>query len=282
MKSLTIKTQITNRETGSVDSYLKDISKYKLIDSEKEIELSKKIKKGDTQAMNELIKANLRFVISVAKQYQNMGLEFEDLIAEGNIGLIKASQKFDETRGFKFISYAVWWIRQSILNAIAEKSRVVYLPLNKINLLVKINNSISKLNKELGREVTTKDISEDIDVKEETVLSILKHSNNQLSMDHPINEDGDDFYSVFENTSAKRPDADMLNDSLKRNIKSVLNTLSDRESFILRKHFGLDNETPMSLNDISELLNLTKERVRQIKQKSLYKIKNSMRSSLLI
>jgi len=281
MESLRISKKITNRETDSVDKYLKDVSKYNLITSEEEIELAKRIKKGDQIAVEKLVRSNLRFVISVAKQYQNMGLEFEDLISEGNIGLVKAAHKFDETKGFKFISYAVWWIRQSILKAIGEKSRIVYLPLNKINSITKIKKAIILLEKELNREPTISEISEFTKIKKNEIEDYFKYSSRHISMDNPINEQGDNLYDIFENPTSKRPDDNLILDSIKMNIKTVLSSLSDREAFILEKHFGLNNEPPMSLEDIAELLGLTKERIRQIKQKSLQKIKYSMRGNLL-
>ena len=281
MNSLTISKQITNRETDSVDKYLKDVSRYDLIDASQEIELAKQIKKGSQIAVDKLVKANLRFVISVSKQYQNMGLNFEDLISEGNIGLVKAAYKFDETKGFKFISYAVWWIRQAILKAIAEKSRVVYLPLNKINAITKINKAVIELEKKLGRDPNLDDIVEHLDIKRSEVEDYFKYSSRHISMDKPINEQGDDLYQIFENSSSSKPDEGMMDDSIKHNIKSVLSTLSEREAFILEKHFGLNGESPMPLEDIAEMLNLTKERIRQIKQKSLIRIKRSMRSNLL-
>jgi len=281
MKNLKITKQITNREVGSVDKYLKDISKYELIDSSEEIELAKRIRKGDQVAVEKLIKTNLRFVISVAKQYQNMGLEFEDLISEGNIGLIKAAHKFDETKGFKFISYAVWWIRQSILKSIASKSRVVYLPLNKINMVIKVKKTIVELEKDLLREPTNMEIAKELDMDIKVVNDCVNYSNKHISMDKPINEEGDNLYSVFENSTSEKPDQEMMNESIKQNINTVLSTVTDREQFILTKHFGLNDEVSMSLEEISELLNLSKERIRQIKQKALSKIKNSMRGELL-
>lgn len=281
MKSLKITKQITNREVDSVDKYLKDITKYGLIDAKEEIELAKRIKKGDSFATEKLIKSNLRFVISVAKQYQNMGLEFEDLISEGNYGLIIAAQKFDETKGFKFISYAVWWIRQSILKAIAKQSRVVYLPLNKVNAITKVNKAILELEKKLKREPNINEIAKYVDMKKDDVEDCIMFSSRHMSMDNPINEDGDSLYEIYENKSSKKPDNDMIDESLKQNINTVLSTLSDRESFILVKHFGLNGETPMSLEDIADMMDLTKERIRQIKQKSLSRIKHSMRGNLL-
>lgn len=275
MKSLSIRKQITNRETDSVDKYLRDINKYDLIDSSMEIELSKRIKNGDQLAVSKLIESNLRFVISVAKQYQNMGLEFEDLISEGNIGLIKAAQKFDEEKGFKFISYAVWWIRQSILKAIAEQSRVVYLPLNKINIITKINKSILFLERDLNREPSIDDISEYLNIDKQEVIDCLSFSNRHISMDKPINEEGDSLYEFYENFESVRPDNNMIDDSIKYNIQKVLSTLSSREKTILEKHYGLNGEIPLSLEELSEILDLTKERIRQIKQSSLLKIQNS-------
>jgi RNA polymerase primary sigma factor len=280
MKNLQIKKQITNRETESVDKYLREISKYDLIDASEEIELAKRIRKGDQIAADKLVRSNLRFVISVAKQYQNMGLNFEDLINEGNIGLIKAAHKFDETKGFKFISYAVWWIRQSIMKAIAEKSRVVYLPLNKINSITKINRIASELENELGREPSALEISEEAEMDIDDVEDCMKYSNRHISMDTPINEEGDTLYEIFENNQ-ERPDADLMMDSLKSNIQTVLKSLPKRESMILEKHFGLNGETPMTLEEIAEMMDLTKERIRQIKQKTLKKIKHTMRGQLL-
>jgi len=281
MNSLTISKQITNRDTESVDKYLRDVSKYNLISADEEISLAKQIKNGSQTAVNKLVGSNLRFVISVAKQYQNMGLNFEDLISEGNIGLVKAAYKFDETKGFKFISYAVWWIRQSILKAIAEKSRIVYLPLNKINSITKINKSVIELEIKLKREPNVDDIADHMGVKKSEIEDYFKYSSRHISMDKPINEQGDNLYEIFENSSSSKPDESLMEDSVKHNIKSVLSTLSKRESFILEKHFGLNDEIPMSLEDIAEMMNLTKERIRQIKQKSLNRIKHSMRSNLL-
>jgi len=281
MKSLKITKQITNREITSVDKYLKDISKYELIDSDEEIRLAKRIRKGDKIATEKLIKTNLRFVVSVAKQYQNMGLEFEDLISEGNIGLIKAAHKFDETKGFKFISYAVWWIRQSILKSIASKSRVVYLPLNKINMVLKVKKTFSELEKKLLREPSNIEIANELNIDIDVVNRCMDYSNKHISMDKPINEEGDSLYSIFENSTTDKPDKMMIEDSIKQNINSVLSSITEREQFVLIKHFGLNGEASMSLGEISELLNLSKERIRQIKQKSLLKIKNTMRGELL-
>lgn len=282
MKSLTIQKKITNRDTDSVDKYLKDIKDFDMIDSKDEIELARKIKNGDRLAVDKLIKSNLRFVVSVAKQYQNYGLEFEDLISEGNIGLIKAAQKFDETKGFKFISYAVWWIRQSILKAIAEQSRTVYLPLNKINMITKVNKAYNELEKTLNRQPNVIEIADYLDMKIEDIDECVNFSNNSLSMDKPINEEGDSLYDIFENDNSSKPDSDLMQNSLKKNIKDLLSTLSERESFILRKHYGLDGETETPLEDIAEMLDLTKERIRQIKNNTLEKIQKRMSSNLLV
>lgn len=281
MKSLKITNQITNRETGSVDKYLRDITKYGLINADEEIKLAERIKKGDQVALSKLISSNLRFVISVAKQYQNAGLEFEDLISEGNLGLIKAAKKFDETKGFKFISYAVWWIRQSIMKAISEQSRVVYLPLNKVNLITKVNKAVLDLEIDLKREPTVDDIATHLEMDKNDVEDCLKYSSRHLSMDRPINEEGDSIYDIFENTQSIKPDGKLNDESISYNIKKVLSTLSERESFILEKNFGMNGETPLSLDEIAEMLNLTKERIRQIKQASIDKIKNSMRYEYL-
>lgn len=280
MKQLKITKQITNREVESVDKYLKEISKHELISPSEEIELSKRIKKGDTIALNKLVESNLRFVISVAKQYQNMGLGFEDLIAEGNVGLIKAAYKFDESRGFKFISYAVWWIRQSILKAIAEKSRVVYVPLNKINSLTKVNKALSELESNLNRQPRADEVAEHLGMKDKEVEDCFKFSSRHISMDNPINEEGDTLYEVFEN-SDNGPDDELMYDSLKINIRKVLSTLPKKEADVLEMHFGLNGNTPMSLEDISEMMDLTKERIRQIKTKAINKIKHSIRANIL-
>jgi len=281
MESLKITKQITNRNTDSVDKYLKEISKFSLITPKEEIELAREIKKNNKAALDKLVRSNLRFVISVAKQYQNMGLEFEDLISEGNLGMIKAAYKFDETKGFKFISYAVWWIRQSILKAIAEKSRVVYLPLNKINTITKVNKAIIVLEKKLGRKPNSSDIAKELNIKKSDVDECFKYSNKHISMDKSINEDGDNLYEIFEDPYSEKPDNDLMTKSIQQNINTVLLTLPKRDSIILQKHFGLNGETPMSLEDIAETMNLTKERIRQIKQNSLTKIKDTMRINLL-
>jgi len=281
MRSLSIKKQITNRETDSVDKYLKDVSKLGMITREEEIELAKRIKKGDQLAVDKLVESNLRFVISVAKQYQNRGLSFEDLISEGNIGLIKAVYKFDETKEIKFISYAVWWIRQSIMKAIAEKSRMVYIPLNKINSISKVNKAIQVLELELKRQPTIEEISKHTKLKESEVDECIMISSRHISMDTPINEEGDTLYELFENKGSK-PDSELMSDSLKTNITAVLSTLPKRESEILSLHFGLDGSTPLSLEEIAEMMDLTKERIRQIKTKTLNKIKHTMRGQLLI
>lgn len=282
MRQLKITKQVTNRDTQSLDKYLHEIGKVELITAEEEVILARKIKTGDADALNRLIKANLRFVVSVSKQYQNQGLSLPDLINEGNLGLIKAAQRFDETRGFKFISYAVWWIRQSILQALAEQARIVRLPLNKIGSINKINKTFTELEQEFEREPTAEEIATVLEMSPDDVKRALQSSNRHLSMDAPISDDEEgDLYDIFINKDSPEPDKNLLTESLRREIERALTTLSGRESDILRLYFGLSGNPPHTLEEIGEKFGLTRERVRQIKEKSIRKLKLTSRSKNL-
>ncbi|HKM92448.1 MAG TPA: sigma-70 family RNA polymerase sigma factor [Prolixibacteraceae bacterium] len=282
MRQLKITKQVTNRETLSLDKYLHEIGKVDLLTPDKEVELAKMIKKGDRAAFEQLIKSNLRFVVSVAKQYQNQGLSLPDLINEGNLGLIKAAERFDETRGFKFISYAVWWIRQAILQALAEQARIVRLPLNKIGSINKINKAFNKLEQEFQREPTAKEIAEILEMTPEVVEETMKASGHHVSMDAPLKEeDGNTMYDVILDSDTPSPDLGLLNNSLQQEIERSLATLGEREAEILRYYFGLNGTRPHTLEEIGEVLGLTRERVRQIKEKSIKKLKNNYRNKLL-
>jgi RNA polymerase primary sigma factor len=282
MRQLKITKQVTNRDTLSLDKYLHEIGKVELLSAEKEVELAKRIKKGDRQALETLIKANLRFVVSVSKQYQNQGLSLPDLINEGNLGLIKASERFDETRGFKFISYAVWWIRQSILQALAEQARIVRLPLNKIGSINKINKAFSKLEQEFQREPTVDEVAELMEAKPELVEDSMNFSSIHVSMDAPLrDEEGNNLYDVMLNNDSPRPDEDLMDGSLRQEIERSLATLGDREAEILRFYFGLKGYQAHTLEEIGDEFGLTRERVRQIKEKAIKKLKNHYRNRLL-
>lgn len=282
MRQLKITKQVTNRDTQSLDKYLHEIGKVELITAEEEVTLARKIKTGDAESLNRLIKANLRFVVSVSKQYQNQGLSLPDLINEGNLGLIKAAQRFDETRGFKFISYAVWWIRQSILQALAEQARIVRLPLNKIGSINKINKTFTELEQEFEREPTAEEIATVLEMSPDDVKRALQSSNRHLSMDAPISDDEEgDLYDIFINKDSPEPDKNLLTESLRREIERALTTLSGRESDILRLYFGLSGNPPHTLEEIGEKFGLTRERVRQIKEKSIRKLKLTSRSKNL-
>ncbi|WP_016777115.1 sigma-70 family RNA polymerase sigma factor [Anaerophaga thermohalophila] len=282
MRQLKITKQVTNRESPSLDKYLHEIGKVQLISAEEEVALAKKIKQGDEKALEQLINANLRFVVSVAKQYQNQGLSLPDLINEGNLGLIKAAQRFDETRGFKFISYAVWWIRQSILQALAEQARIVRLPLNKIGSVNKVNNTFSLLEQEYQREPTSEEIAEVLDMAPKDVKEALKVSNRHVSMDAPLKPDEENtLYDVLLSSDNASPDSQLLDDSLRREIERSLSTLSPREADIIRLYYGLGGEPPYSLEEIGKLFNLTRERVRQIKEKAIKRLKHTYRSRIL-
>jgi RNA polymerase primary sigma factor len=282
MRQLKITKQVTNRESPSLDKYLHEIGKVQLITAEEEVALAKKIKQGDQKALGKLISANLRFVVSVAKQYQNQGLSLPDLINEGNLGLIKAAQRFDETRGFKFISYAVWWIRQSILQSLAEQARIVRLPLNKIGSVNKVNNAFARLEQEYQREPTSEEIAELLDMVTKDVKEAMKVSNRHISMDAPLKPDEENtLYDVLLASDTVSPDAELLDDSLRREIERSLSTLSAREGDIIKLYYGLNDEPPYSLEEIGKLFNLTRERVRQIKEKAIKRLKHTYRSRIL-
>ena len=278
MRQLKIIKQVTNRETPSLDKYLHEIGKVELISAEDEVELARKIKNGDKLALETLIKANLRFVVSVAKQYQNQGLTLPDLINEGNLGLIKAAQRFDETRGFKFISYAVWWIRQSILQSLAEQARIVRLPLNKIGSINKVNKIFSSLEQKYEREPTVQEIADALEIAPEDIKESMLSSGRHVSMDAPMTpgEDGN-MYDVLLSMDTPSPDKSLLNDSLRKEIERVLSTLTYREANVLRLYFGLNGKQACTLEEIGEELNLTRERVRQIKEKALKRLKHITR-----
>ena len=283
MRQLKITKQITNRETQSLDKYLNEISKYDLISADEEVELAARIREGDQAALQRLTKANLRFVISVSKQYQNQGLSLSDLINEGNLGLIKAAQRFDEKRGFKFISYAVWWIRQSILQAIAEHARIVRLPLNKIGTINKINKTFSALEQEFERTPSVSEVAETLEVSEKEVKKAQHISGRHVSMDAPLGADSDnDMYEVFSNKETETaPEDDLLEGTLNDEISRILETLSPREADIIRLYFGIDQPYPLTLEEIGDKFDLTRERVRQLKEKGLRKLKQKSRSKLL-
>ncbi|MFC2117257.1 RNA polymerase sigma factor RpoD/SigA [Bacteroidota bacterium] len=282
MRQLKITKQVTNRETPSLDRYLHEIGKVELINAEEEVNLAKLIHEGDQKALNRLVNANLRFVVSVSKQYQNQGLTLADLINEGNLGLIKAAKRFDETRGFKFISYAVWWIRQSILQALAEQARIVRLPLNKIGSINKINRTLSRLEQDLERPPTTEEIANSLDLDAGVVKESLMSSNRHLSMDAPLvqGEDGN-MYDVLLSNDDPGPDRQLVNDSLRQEIERTLTTLTSREADIIRLYFGLNNNPPHTLEEIGEVFDLTRERVRQIKEKAIKRLKSVTRSKNL-
>ena len=282
MRQLKITKQVTNRETASLDKYLQEIGKVELLKADQEVELARKIKEGDRTALERLTKANLRFVVSVAKQYQNQGLTLGDLINEGNVGLIKAAQRFDETRGFKFISYAVWWIRQSILQALAEQARIVRLPLNKIGFINKINKTYAQLEQEFEREPTNEELSTALNIPLDDILDTLRSSGRHVSMDAPIiqGEDMTMMDTMSGEEIAPSPEYNLINESLRREIERALITLTPREADVLRLYFGL-SETPLTLEEIGERFELTRERVRQIKEKAIRRLKHTSRSKIL-
>lgn len=283
MRQLKITKSITNRESQSLEKYLQEIGKVDLLTPEEEVDLAKRIKEGDQEALERLTKANLRFVVSVAKQYQNQGLSLSDLINEGNLGLIKAAQRFDETRGFKFISYAVWWIRQSILQALAEQSRIVRLPLNKVGSLNKINRAFSELEQEFEREPSSSELAELLEIPTEEVETTLGVAARHVSMDAPF-VDGEDnsLLDVLENSATPGTDKSLeYSASLRTEIERSLGTLTERQCDVIKLYFGIASEHPMSLEDIGEKFGLTRERVRQIKDKAINKLRSSSRSKLL-
>ena len=282
MRQLKITKQITNRETQSLDKYLLEISKYDLISAEEEVDLAVKIRGGDENALQKLTKANLRFVISVSKQYQNQGLSLSDLINEGNLGLIKAAQRFDEKRGFKFISYAVWWIRQSILQAIAEHARIVRLPLNKIGSINKINKAYSSLEQEYERPPSASEVAETLEVSEKEVKKAQHISGRHVSMDASLGSDSEnDMYAVFANPDQESNEDDLLEGALGDELGRILETLSARETDIIKLYFGIGQSYPLTLEEIGDKFDLTRERVRQLKEKGLRKLKQKSRSKLL-
>jgi len=282
MRQLKITKQVTNRETASLDKYLQEIGKVDLITAEEEVELAQRIKSGDQIALEKLTKANLRFVVSVAKQYQNQGLTLPDLINEGNLGLIKAAQRFDETRGFKFISYAVWWIRQSILQALAEQSRIVRLPLNKIGSINKINKTYAFLEQAHERAPSAEEIAKELDMTINDVKESLKNSGRHVSMDAPLVEGEDsNLYDVLNSGESPNPDRTLLHESLRTEIERALETLTPREADVVRLYFGLGNQHAMTLEEIGETFDLTRERVRQIKEKAIRRLKHTSRSKIL-
>jgi RNA polymerase primary sigma factor len=282
MRQLKITKQVTNRETASLDKYLQEIGKVDLITADEEVELAQRIKAGDEIALEKLTKANLRFVVSVAKQYQNQGLTLPDLINEGNLGLIKAAKRFDETRGFKFISYAVWWIRQSILQALAEQSRIVRLPLNKIGSINKINKTFARLEQENERPPSAEEIAKELDMTVSDVKESMKNSGRHVSMDAPLIEGEDsNLYDVLRSGESPNPDKSLLHESLQVEILRALETLTPREADVVKLYFGLSNQHPMTLEEIGETFDLTRERVRQIKEKAIRRLKHTSRSKIL-
>lgn len=282
MRQLKIIKQVTNRETQSLDKYLIEIGKIDLISAEEEVDLAKKIRKGDLNARDRLINANLRFVVSVSKQYQHHGLSLPDMIMEGNFGLIKAAERFDETRGFKFISYAVWWIRQSILQALAEQSRIVRLPINRIGHINKMKRMFSILEQEYQREPTTLEISQALELAPEDVKKAIKNSGRYVSMDAPLSDDeGGNMYDVFLSEDTASPDEELLTDSLCKEIERALNTLTRREAEVIRLYYGLNGRPSHTLEEIGEKFNITRERIRQIKEKGIKRLKHASKSRVL-
>ena len=282
MRQLKITKSITNRESQSLDKYLQEIGREELITAEMEVELAQKIKQGDQIALEKLTKANLRFVVSVAKQYQNQGLTLPDLINEGNLGLIKAAQRFDETRGFKFISYAVWWIRQSILQALAEQSRIVRLPLNQVGSLNKINKAFSRLEQEFERPPSSDELATALELTEEKVKDTMKISGRHVSVDAPF-VDGEDnsLLDVMFNNDSPKADLELMRESLQREIERSLSTLNDREKDVVMLFFGIGKKHGLTLEEIGSKFDLTRERVRQIKEKAIRRLRHNSRSKLL-
>ncbi|MCW3788318.1 sigma-70 family RNA polymerase sigma factor [Plebeiibacterium sediminum] len=281
MRQLKITKSITNRESASLDKYLQEIGREELISVEEEVELAQRIKKGDQVALEKLTRANLRFVVSVAKQYQNQGLSLPDLINEGNLGLIKAAEKFDETRGFKFISYAVWWIRQSILQALAEQSRIVRLPLNQVGSLNKINKAYSKFEQENERKPSPEELADKLELPVDKVADTLRVSGRHISVDAPFVEGEDNsLLDVLVNGDSPNADKTLINESLAREIERALATLTERESDIIKLFFGIQTQE-MTLEEIGERFGLTRERVRQIKEKAIRRLRHTSRSKLL-
>jgi RNA polymerase primary sigma factor len=282
MRQLKIVKQITNRENQSLDKYLSEIAKVELITAEQEVELAKRIREGDQMALEKLAKANLRFVVSVAKQYQNNGMSLGDLINEGNVGLIKAASRFDETRGFKFISYAVWWIRQSIMQALAEQSRIVRLPLNRVGSLNKISRAFSELEQKYEREPSAEELAKVLDMSPEEIESNQRISGRSISVNAPfVQGEENSLLDVLENDSEETPDQGLMNNSLRQEIARSLSTLTERESEVIASYFGLNGSQSMTLEEIGDKFQLTRERVRQIKEKATRKLRHGYRSKLL-
>ena len=282
MRQLKISKQITNRNAGTLDKYLADIAKESLLTTDEEVELAQRIKAGDQAALDKLVRANLRFVVSVAKQYQNQGLSLPDLINEGNVGLIKAAKRFDETRGFKFISYAVWWIRQSILQAIAENSRIVRLPSNQLGALNKLKKEISKLEQQLERPPSEEELAELLDIPEDKIKAIMGISGRHVSIDAPLASDEDvNFVDVLPNEDTPPTDSKLMQESLSQEIERSLSTLTEYEREVIKMYFGIGLPHPLSLDEIAMKFNLTRERVRQIKEKGIKRLKTSSKSKHL-
>lgn len=282
MRQLTISKQITNRETLSLDKYLQEIGKVSLITMEEEVDLAQRIRQGDTVALEKLTKANLRFVVSVAKQYQNYGLSLGDLINEGNLGLIRAAKRFDETRGFKFISYAVWWIRQSIMQGLAEQARIVRIPLNRVSGFNKILKTLSLLEQEYQREPTTQEIADSIGVSREEVMLNQQHTGRHLSVDAPfVDGEENSLLDVLSDPTQDTPDRGMLVESLKIDIKRALTQLPSREAEVITLFFGLNGQPALKLGELGEKLHLTTERVRQIKEQATKRLRNALRNKAL-
>lgn len=281
MRQLKISKSITNRESASLDKYLQEIGHEELLTTDEEVELAQRIRKGDKRALERLTKANLRFVVSVAKQYQNQGLSLPDLINEGNVGLIKAAEKFDETRGFKFISYAVWWIRQSILQAIAEQSRLVRLPLNQVGSVNKIARELNRFEQEHERKPSVDEIAERVDLPEDKIADAMKANSRHVSMDAPIADGEDSSMIDFLSGDSSNTDRELAIESLKAEVSRILKLLTDKEQKVLRAFFGIDGSPEMTLDEIGEKYNLTRERVRQIKEKALRRLRRNTKNKLL-
>ncbi len=284
MRQLKIIKQVTNRETASLDKYLQEIAREDMITADEEVELAIKIKNGDRRALERLTRANLRFVVSVAKQYQNQGLDLPDLINEGNMGLIKAAERFDETRGFKFISYAVWWIRQTILQALAEQARIVRLPLNKIGTINKLNRAYSELEQNLERPPSVDELAEALECSTDDIQQSLANSGRHLSMDASLTEGEESTFSLYDllpNDSLPGPENELVMDSLRKDIDRSLRTLTSREGEVIRLYYGLNGKYPLTLEEIGDRFDLTRERVRQIKEKAIRRLKHTSRSRTL-